>query len=337
MKSLAFVALAPLILASPLGQTAQEIQVTLHFSKETSQSSITAWTKDRSAIVGHSCSSTLASGAFEAHPITFKVNENGVGDVVLGGQSSKVQDNPEGSAEVTCGRMHSPYETVVNCDITIPGTLELAAISRRDVPECFTTPTTSLSEVLDGFHQAPAVIPTEQPIEVAAVNATDNELEERQICGVHSSFSVRVGDGNPHQNPMNVQLSENMDCSRDGCIISRSESRSLSVSWSASGTAWSWLNAGFAVEASIETGNDYQCPGNAGDFFCLWKNQAQTAYTVRNRQVTCAGARDVGDNFVMWSPNSQNRGGYYYCVYGRNYCRALGDRWLDTNGRAGGP
>lgn len=68
----------------------------------------------------------------------------------------------------------------------------------------------------------------------------------------------------------------------------------------------------------------------------MWKNQAQTAYTVQNQYITCGVRHNDGNPFVMWSPNTNNRGGYFYCVRG-SYCRSQGDRWLDTNGRAGGP
>ncbi|GKT55169.1 hypothetical protein ColTof4_07970 [Colletotrichum tofieldiae] len=89
---------------------------------------------------------------------------------------------------------------------------------------------------------------------------------------------------------------------------------------------------------SIETGNSYTCYGSPNDYLALWENQAQTAYTVRNRlRMSCAPIQDSGGNYVMWSPNRDNRGGQYYCVYGRQYVRWIGDRWLDTTPIPGGP
>ena len=129
-----------------------------------------------------------------------------------------------------------------------------------------------------------------------------------------------------------------MDCGgAPGCQIVSSYARSYTVGWSAGVTAYEWINAGFSVEQSVETGTAYGCDGKTGDFFSMWKNQGQTAYTVRNIISNCGAVSDDGGDYVMWSPNSQDRDGYYYCVYGRSYCRAQGDRWLDTNGRAGGP
>lgn len=71
--------------------------------------------------------------------------------------------------------------------------------------------------------------------------------------------------------------------------------------------------------------------------FSLWKKMGQTAYTVQNHYASCAGRRDVGAPYVLWSPNSRDIGSEYYCVVGRQYCRNNGDRWLETDGPAGGP
>ncbi|KAK0745566.1 hypothetical protein B0T18DRAFT_428697 [Schizothecium vesticola] len=89
-----------------------------------------------------------------------------------------------------------------------------------------------------------------------------------------------------------------------------------------------WITGGFAVELSVETGSTYNCEGKEGE---------KTAYTVRNADYNrCTGISDRGGPYVMWSPNSNDRGSEFYCVHGAQYCRNKGDRWLDTNGRAGG-
>jgi len=129
-----------------------------------------------------------------------------------------------------------------------------------------------------------------------------------------------------------------MKCGQGICRAGNSKSSSYSVSWSAGATAFQWLSAGFAVEQSVETGNNYECEGEHGETISVWKNQAQTAYTVQNGIYnTCSGTSESGNKYVMWSPNSGGRGSYYYCVHGEQYCRNKGDRWLDMGGRAGGP
>jgi hypothetical protein len=92
------------------------------------------------------------------------------------------------------------------------------------------------------------------------------------------------------------------------------------------------------VEESVETGNNYECSGNPGDFLCLWKKVGQTAYSVQNVLYNaCTGNSPSGSPFLLWSPNSNGAGSWFYCVYGRQYCRSPGQGWLDTTGRAGGP
>ena len=121
------------------------------------------------------------------------------------------------------------------------------------------------------------------------------------------------------------------------CSISHGEYRSYTVGFSASVTPWGWTSAGFDVSMSVETGNSWTCEGGPGSWFAVWKSQAQTAYTVTNyRQDPCIGNTESAP-FVMWSPNSNDRGAYYYCVQGRDYVRNVGDSWVDYNGRAGGP
>ena len=38
----------------------------------------------------------------------------------------------------------------------------------------------------------------------------------------------------------------------------------------------------------------------------------------------------------MTSPNKNNKGGNFYCVRGKKYCRSMGDSYWQE-GRAGGP
>jgi hypothetical protein len=129
-----------------------------------------------------------------------------------------------------------------------------------------------------------------------------------------------------------------MQCaSNSGCSIAHSVVRSFSIGWTST-AGGPWISGGFAVVQNIETGNAYNCNGNPNDFFAVWKKQAQTAYTVRDKLVSpCYSDQDYGTR-IIWSPNDNNRGGEYYCVYGRGFVRNLGDRWLDTSGnQPGGP
>lgn len=89
------------------------------------------------------------------------------------------------------------------------------------------------------------------------------------------------------------------------CSIDHTESKSFTISSSASATLFEWIDGGFSVEESIETGNDYHCDGNPNDFFSVWKNQGQTAYTVQNANLNqCTGSSDVGGSLFCGPPTS---------------------------------
>jgi hypothetical protein len=128
-----------------------------------------------------------------------------------------------------------------------------------------------------------------------------------------------------------------LHCTQNTCTIGYTTQKSYTIGFQASASVAGWIAGGFAVEKSVTTGTYSECNGGPGQYMAVWKKVAQTAYTVRNRYVVGCTAVTYSDNYVMWSPNTNNRGGEFYCVYGQQYVRAIGDRWLDTTGRAGGP
>jgi len=130
-----------------------------------------------------------------------------------------------------------------------------------------------------------------------------------------------------------------MDCGDATCSIGYAMITSFTIGWSAAASAAGWISGGFAVEQSVETGQQYNCEKPPGSYHAVWKKVGQTAYTVENADFNqCSGPRPYGRPFVMWSPNANNKGIWFYCVTGREYVRWLGDRWLDTDpGMPGGP
>jgi hypothetical protein len=129
-----------------------------------------------------------------------------------------------------------------------------------------------------------------------------------------------------------------MNCTAPACSISYQSVKSFSISWSATLNPFAWISGGFAVEKQVQTGTQATCEGGKGDYFAVWKAVGQTAYTVQNFYFnSCTGYRADGKPFVMWSPNANDAGSQFYCVFGKDFVRRLGDRWTDYNGRAGGP
>jgi hypothetical protein len=90
------------------------------------------------------------------------------------------------------------------------------------------------------------------------------------------------------------------------------------------------------VAESWKTGNMYLCNGGPHETICVWYNAAHTAYTVRDTMWNrCTGYApdNHGPDYVMFSPNIDNKGSHYYCVVGT--CRSQGENYWDKSGRAG--
>ncbi|KAI8664864.1 hypothetical protein NCS56_00920600 [Fusarium sp. Ph1] len=324
-----FLALVPVVLANPIlrSEKTQDVHIVLELSKEASQAAATVWNKDQPETIANSCSESLASGPFENHTIVFKVDENGSGNLTVGDESYLIGGDDDA---IECGRTASETELAANCIVPPPGSAELKPLGKRGLKTCFPDGPLEVTQAMDVFE---GKVESESPPEVAPAELSQaevdeivkkNHLDKRQTpCGIWTSQTRRVGNGNPHQNPLNIQLSEPMQCpGHIGCSTYHTTSRSYSIGWTAN-AATSWISAGFDVVTAIETGNSYVCNGNPNDFFAVWKNQGQTAYTVQN------GVYNSCTNSWL---------GFYYCVYGRNYVRAMGDRWLDTSPNTpGGP
>ncbi|KAK3905792.1 hypothetical protein C8A05DRAFT_41308 [Staphylotrichum tortipilum] len=294
-----------------------------------------------------SCSLQLTSGGFEKTPIAFGFNEHGAGNLTVGEKIYIVHEIPEFSGGIVCSSIVSPYETLLNCETPVASSLKLSSPSRRNLKDCFPEGPLELASVMDKLESTPKGQPLSSPealssIEVRQTNTTADHVShgKRQgSCGFWSSYTAEVGDGNPHQNPLNVQVSQPMGCQQGTCSVGYSMITSFTIGWSAGASAAGWISGGFAVEQSVETGQQYSCEFGPGSYFAVWKKVGQTAYTVQNWDLNqCTGAHKSGGPFVMWSPNSHNKGMWFYCVSGRQYVRWLGDRWLDTDpGMPGGP
>ncbi|KAF2722382.1 hypothetical protein K431DRAFT_222232, partial [Polychaeton citri CBS 116435] len=143
------------------------------------------------------------------------------------------------------------------------------------------------------------------------------------------------GDGDPHQNYYEVQVTDNLNCGMGGtgCSVSHLNSHTLGYTVSAGATLIAWISGGFSVDESYTTGETFTCDANPGDTVCVWDSISYTAYTVINLKADCSAH---GDPYVLKSPNSDNSEGGYYCVYG-SACRSDGQGYWNNNGRAGGP
>lgn len=131
-----FLALVPVVLANPILQSekTQDVHIVLELSKEASQAAFTVWNKDQSEAIANSCSESLASGPFDNHAIVFKVDENGSGNLTVGDESYSIGG---GGDAIECGRIASETELVVNCIVSLPGSVELKPLGKRGLKTCF--------------------------------------------------------------------------------------------------------------------------------------------------------------------------------------------------------
>lgn len=91
------------------------------------------------------------------------------------------------------------------------------------------------------------------------------------------------GDGDPNQNYLDVQVSDNIACTDGGCSVGQESSQSVSIGFSLgtnSNFKPTFFQGGFSVSATWETGNDYTCDGDAGETICIWQRVAHTAVSL---------------------------------------------------------
>lgn len=177
-----------------------------------------------------------------------------------------------------------------------------------------------------------------------AVTATpmmsELELVERDRPQFCPPMTVKVGDGDPHQNSFEIQVTDNLNCGAgtESCTITKLTSHT--VGWTFTGgpsiaTGKLWTAAGFAVTDSYTTGESYSCAAPPGQTVCVWSHIAFTAYTVVTYTPNGCDSKDT-EPYVMKSPNANEVGSYFYCVTG-GACRSNGQGYWVNEGRPGGP
>ncbi|KZF19049.1 hypothetical protein L228DRAFT_271675 [Xylona heveae TC161] len=332
-------ALLPAALAAPslhVRQDTQDVNVVVQYIKATSEQDIAVTNKDFSQVLGYSCSNTLDSGAFADVPISADLDFNGAGNLTIGSETYKVHENPDISGGITCSRMYNNAESLMTCAISLPSSLDLSPLSKRENDQsCF------LAGATPSLQRAALSMLAGNTGPVQNLTSQEAHQMEKRVGspGCKPPITETVGDGNPHQNYFDKQLSQNINCgAAPGCSIGQSNSISYTLGWNAGAIIDEWITGGFDVSVSWTTGNVQTCDGSSGETVCLWYNTAFTAYTVQNYKVNNCNQNfsPSGDPTILWSPNTNNAGGgAYYCVVGT--CRSQGQGYWDYNGRAGGP
>jgi len=197
-----------------VAQGQQELNVVFQYNKITTQSSISVWDKERTQLVGHSCSASLVSGAFLDYPISFEVDQDGAGTITIGSANHIIHEKPSIAGGISCNRMHSLDESLVACTVTAPEAMQFTHLNKKAPATCFLDSHHQLGNVLEGLLSRPPGSMMNSSHQPAVATGSDVHLDanrqtkKRQgACGVWSKTTHIVGNGDPHQNPMNVQLS----------------------------------------------------------------------------------------------------------------------------------
>ncbi|KJZ71815.1 hypothetical protein HIM_08786 [Hirsutella minnesotensis 3608] len=218
----------------------QQVRVVLRIEKGTLQQSIEVWDKSASPDpLCRACEASLSSAGFEKLPVSFNVNVDGVGNVRVGPREYRIHEDPSRSGGISCGRIYSNREALVSCDINIPNHLQLSRmrLKKRNLAQCFQRGSFGLNPIYNHYtanenlnrtqpeSQAQAMLQTRAESHTRANNKIF--FKEKKICDPYRTPGVKhwlrcpfrslaatcrfteavKGDGMPHQNSKNIQLS----------------------------------------------------------------------------------------------------------------------------------
>lgn len=214
---------APLsALAAPQARAApKDIRVVWTYHKaggdQSGKTTLMAFRTDLSTLLEKSYSNTLNTGNFADTPLTFDVDENGFGTLTYG-TTYKVHSDPEYSGGISCSQMYNEKDTFVECTVPWKGTSAPAEKSKKRSEWAAELGASSLpvlgQQGLDIWHASEPVAGTDS--DPAVDPPTKRELQARPLGKRQSQFGCFAeitrettlrGDGNPHQNHYNRQLS----------------------------------------------------------------------------------------------------------------------------------
>ncbi|PSK41781.1 hypothetical protein B9Z65_9167 [Elsinoe australis] len=155
----------------------------------------------------------------------------------------------------------------------------------------------------------------------------EGSLVERQ--GPITTTTELVGDGDPHLNFKNVQITGTLSCGDGGCSKEATQGESIIVGFEASVTPAEWITGGFSVQRETSFSQTDACEAGPGERVCVWQRVQHVAYTVQDIRCNAnLGCNVVQGPYVMRSPDTSQTGSY--CVRG-DACRTQNEfYWEDT-------
>lgn len=276
---------------------------------------------------------TIDTDDFANSPLTIEVDEakGFSGQIKFAGKTYALASEAASNSGTSCYRLFNDNSVFIDCTIPVSSTVISKTFPINNGIDCLTSNSDQST-----FSLAISPLRSYDNLKEASDQAQNDTLPAKKVsprqCSSVTSTDLS-GNGNPHQNAWNSQLSETITCGQTaGCSVGRSNSKSHTVSFSATAKLAQWISGDFSVSRSWTTGNSYTCNGAAGDKVCIWYNTMHTAYTVHNSLNTvgsfgCHGDPIVSPDFVLKSPNNNNAGGGYYCVVGT--CRNKDDAYWE--------
>lgn len=202
------------------------VRIRIGVDRAASQTALTVFARDQDVIIGKSCSTSLNTRNFAQFPIITQLDNNGsgTGNITIGHNVYTIHSDTDASGGISCSRLFGETILLIECDATIPATIQLIPVAAEDLSTCVTD--AFFSAVLEHEALQPAL---DQPTEGSSIdfnspdfnttdfNSTelDTELSKRQTpspCTQWSPFTEKDGDGSPTQSMQFIQLSVSLLC-----------------------------------------------------------------------------------------------------------------------------
>ncbi|KAF2869298.1 hypothetical protein BDV95DRAFT_608860 [Massariosphaeria phaeospora] len=149
------------------------------------------------------------------------------------------------------------------------------------------------------------------PLELTSPNPAKRQTN---ACGVWSPTTPeRVGDGAPSYKTLNIQLSAPLSCaSNHECAVGYGSYESVTIQAEVSGGK-GWIDGGFSVSKTWETGNNYECGGVSGETICVMQEIPFTEYNAQGGVYNACTREFRGDKKIYRISSPNKSGQKFFC------------------------
>ncbi|KZV96688.1 hypothetical protein EXIGLDRAFT_747485 [Exidia glandulosa HHB12029] len=148
-------------------------------------------------------------------------------------------------------------------------------------------------------------------------------------CGLPTTITQLDGDGAPSDTTLYKQISHPLACAdAQSCTVVHTESESFTIGATLGG-AFEWIDGGFDVSESVETGEADECSAVTGQIVCVFSVLPHKRYNVVDRpESPClGGVGEIQGHYVMTSPINNAKS--FRCGLG-DQCHDIGTETWDV-------